>query len=132
MSIELPPSGYEKSPEACSGMLIFRVINANLFHITPVISRQVAQPSQSAYFNKPNVHEYGIFFIIGFLHGIGPVAWIISIRNNAIYTKVDLLTLQTFDTHQYASFYYDSSAGRLGVRPSAAITATSYFTAYMA
>ena len=29
MSIELPPSGYEKSPEACSGMLMFRVINAN-------------------------------------------------------------------------------------------------------
>lgn len=30
MSIELPPSGYEKSPEACSGMLMFKVINANL------------------------------------------------------------------------------------------------------
>lgn len=29
MSIELPPSGYEKSPEACSGMLMFKVINAN-------------------------------------------------------------------------------------------------------
>lgn len=33
MSIELPPSGYEKSPEACSGMLMFRVINAKQYKV---------------------------------------------------------------------------------------------------
>lgn len=41
MYIELPPSGYEKSPETCSGMLMFMVINAKIVFTTTGVAFSV-------------------------------------------------------------------------------------------